>query len=203
VGEAPLRDQFSALRRFGARLLVLRAGPEDLPYSPQLTWMAVVLMASIYPAWMVTLTARSPQPEDLGLWPMLVWTVAPAGGMLGVCALLLRAFGMQDRFHQFALALAVVHGLAMLLLFGSSFARMLIVGPQAEGGLEFAVLWISGLVPFAALLWYGLVMSHVWARTLERGYGVGLLMTLVQNAAMWILPVVVLIGVLSIINLFN
>jgi hypothetical protein len=203
VGEAPLRDDLSALRRFGAQLLVLRAGPEDLPYSPRLTWVAMALMAAIYPAWMLTLTARSPQPEDLGLWPMLVWTIAPAGAMLGVCALLLRAFALQDRFHQFALALALVHGLAMLALFGSSSARLWVVGPQAEGAFEIAVLLASGLVPVAVLLWYGLAMSHVWARTLDRGYGVGLLMTLVQNAAMWILPFVLLIGFVEASNLFS
>lgn len=184
-------------------MLTLRAGPEDLPYSPRLTWLALASMAAIYPAWMLALTIRSPRPEDLGPVPMLVWTLAPAGGMVGVCALLLRAFGMRERFHQFALGLALVHGLAMLVLFGSMLARSVIVGPEAEGGVEFAVLWISGLAPFAGLLWYGLAMSHVWARTLERGYGVGLLMTLVQNAAMWVLPVVFLIGFVTISNLFN
>jgi hypothetical protein len=46
-------------------------------------------------------------------------------------------------------------------------------------------------------------MSHVWARTLDRGYALGLLMTLLMNAAMWIVPVVLLIGFVEASNLFN
>jgi hypothetical protein len=128
VSDPRIRDDLRLLAWFGARLLVLRSGPEDLPYSPALTWIAIALMASTYPAWMIVLSDTPPG------------SVPPTGGLL------------------FALAVT---------------------------------------------LWYGLAMSHIWARTLDRGYALGLLMTLLMNVAMWAVPVALLIGFVEVSNLFN
>ncbi|MCZ8062675.1 hypothetical protein [Silanimonas sp.] len=204
MGDSRIRDDLPLLVWFGARLLVLRSGPEDLPYSPALTWIAIALMASTYPAWMIVLSETPPGsvPPTGGL--LLAWAIGPVACLLGACALVLRAFDRASRFNQFAMALSLVHGLTMLAMFGSVLVRVKLTGPEpVEQGWRVAVAWLSALVPLAVTLWYGLAMSHVWARTLDRGYAVGLLMTLLMNAAMWIVPVVLLIGFVEASNLFN
>jgi hypothetical protein len=199
-----MRDDLIALWRYGGRLLVLRAGPEDLPYSPALTWIALGLMASIYPTWMLTIS-EPPEGSVLpGIGFAFGWTLVSLAGLLGMCIGALRVFGYAGRFHQFALALALVHGFAMAVILGSVLMRMTFVGPDpVESSWRTALALGTTLLPTAALLWYGLAMSHVWARTLDRGYGVGLLMTLLQNAVMWVVPVLLLIAYTTLFNLFT
>jgi hypothetical protein len=199
-----MRDDLIALWHSGGRLLVLRAGPEDLPFAPMLTWAALGMMAAIYPTWMLTI---SQAPDGAVLPPIglaIAWALVSVLGLVGFCVVVLRSFGLGARFHQFALGLALVHGLAMALMFGSILVRMRVVGPDpVDGSWRIALAWGTALLPIASTLWYGLAMSHVWAKTLDRGYGLGLMMTLLQNAATWIVPILVLVAYTTSYNLLT
>ena len=172
--------------RVGWRIVVLRADPSDLPYAPSLTAAAIAGLSSIYPAWLLGLVAsRGEAPPDLGAL-LLAVGVVPTAGLVGACVLILRGFRLIERFAQFALAMSLVQGLAMLGVFLPASLVQGLAGPDGGYGALIAMVLVAlSALPLFVLAWYGLAMSHVWARTVERGLGLGLLLTLLQNAGLF------------------
>ena len=181
-----LLDDLIPFGRAAWRLVVFRAAPFDMPYAPWLAAAGIALLASIYPAWLGALIlARGEAPSGVAAL-LLAVGVVPTAGLVAVCFLILRAFHLVGRFAQFALAMTVVQGLAMLGLFVPSALLATLVGPEGRQGLLAVVPLVAlSALPLFALAWYGLAMSRVWALTLDRGHGLGFLMTLLQNVGLF------------------
>ena len=134
-------------------ILLLRAGPEDLPASPRLLWgtfaLLLVLQAGLG-AWLM--------PEDRSILPQALLSGLAS---LGWLALVLRLFGKPERFTQTASAM-----LGMACLFAPiSLPVIAAIRPQAGQAVEWSPLV---LLAFAISLFLIYLNSRILRAAIER-----------------------------------
>jgi hypothetical protein len=109
-------------------ILLLRAGPEDLPASPRLLWGTFALLMAMQAGLGVWL-----MPEDPSILPQ---ALVSGLASLGWLALVLRLFGKAERFTQTASAM-----LGMACLFAPiSLPVIASIRPQAGQAVEWSPL---------------------------------------------------------------
>ena len=159
-------------------ILLLRRGPQDLPYSTQLL-IAVAALCVIVQA-SVALTRDTPLGAVLG--GALVWLVFT----LAALNLMLTMRGLRPRFVQAATAL-----LGCTLVFTVlSVPIVLLAGEQPAAPEQMSALQILlGLVSLPLLIWKIVVDAHVFRQSLNLPFAGGVLI-----AMLWIVAALVLGG---------
>lgn len=159
-------------------ILLLRRGPQDLPYSTQLL-IAIAALCVIVQA-SVALTRDTPLGAVLG--GALVWLVFT----LAALNLLLTMRGLRPRFVQAATAL-----LGCTLVFTVlSVPIVLLAGEQPAAPEQMSALQILlGLVSLPLLIWKIVVDAHVFRQSLNLPFAGGVLI-----AMLWIVAALVLGG---------
>ncbi len=163
-------------------LLILRAGPQDLPHSEwQLGVLALVSICA--EAWV---SMRLLGVEDLTT-PALQAT-ASIGVLLGLTFLLLRAFGREARFVQTASALLAT-GLVFLLLAALAIAP---AWPLPKESSEMTGIQLAaGFASLVIVSWQLLVRGHILRHTLEVPLRRGVLFALALTLAKLLLEALI------------
>lgn len=140
-------------------IVLLRRGPQDLPYSPSLL-IAVTVAAALMNYLLGTVLFAEPRTELLN-------NALGVGLCLGVLYLVLLGKQRQERFVQTALAsmLAEVLNLALLLPLAAAAGPMPLKEPKPE---DINGLQVLLMLPMAAIgLWKFVIEAHVLRHALE------------------------------------
>ncbi|MBN8886938.1 MAG: hypothetical protein J0I77_14550 [Rudaea sp.] len=157
-------------------ILLLRRGPQDLPYSTQLlvTVAALSIAAQLPVAWI----------REISVGMVLVGSALALAFSLGLLRLLLTLRDKGSRFVQTATAFVgcdvafKVMGIPVALLFGTP--------PQTAEQMTGAQM-LAGLIALPLLIWKVMVDAHVFRHSLDISFGGG-----ISVALMWILAAVAL-----------
>ena len=171
---------FSTVARTTLNLLLFRAGPEDFPYAPQLTRVLLPLAALINYALLVQ-----------ALPPLLAMAMALAVVIATGLATrtLLRIRGMEARFIQTyhsLLAVNCVLTLALWLPFSEIAPQLqeLSKNPEAmEAGADFKIAGWAALMMNLLNIWNFVVNAHIFRRSANFGFGVGVLVAMLVSLA--------------------
>lgn len=158
------------------RILVFRAGPQDFPYSPQLT-QAVVTLA-VVANYLVFVQLLPPALN-------LVTGLATAGSMALVMRGVLRNRGLESRSNQALNAWLLCSALLTLLMaipfnqIGPPLMEQIKANPQLVSNPEAVKIAAGPALMIDLLFIWGFAMSvHIFRNAANVGIGVGLLITL-------------------------
>jgi hypothetical protein len=157
------------------RIALFRAGPQDLPYSPALTRLAVPL--AVLAAF---LQYRLTQPA----LPALVHGLAWVGALALFTHLLLQARRMANRFRQTLDSLLLIDsGMTVLMLpaLAAIAPHMVRVAADPEAARTEALPALPALVVLGVSLWNFLVSAHVYRNALDTSPAVGALLALLAT----------------------
>jgi hypothetical protein len=151
-------------------LCLLRQGPQDTPFSPQLLIGITLLNVLVGVVMIVDVRA--------GVASALGESLFDAGMMLLVLYVALRSQNRLSRFIQSATALmgsGLLLGLLVLPLIGLS------SNPDSSG---------AGLLLLALIVWSMVVMGHILRHTFEIGLGIGVGLAVAYTLLSWNLTVI-------------
>lgn len=151
-------------------ILLLRRGPQDLPYSTQLlaTVAGVCIAVQLPVAWM----------RDLGAGTVLISASLWLAFSLGLLRLLLTMRQKTNRFIQAATAFLGCN--ATFNALGIPIALLVGEPPQSPEQMTGAQV-LAGLISLPLLVWKVAVDAHVFRHSLDISFGSG-----VAVALMWI-----------------
>ncbi|HVT36992.1 MAG TPA: hypothetical protein VHE37_15485 [Nevskiaceae bacterium] len=157
------------------RLLLLRAGPQDLPYAPELTPALLALATALAYATFALVTPGAPAVFAAAASCAGVWLLARE---------LLKARKLSNRFAQTLhglLLVAIALGLVTLWPF-SKIAPLLVAAASDSGVLEHPERLDLPQLPMLALnllaFWKLAANAHVLRNAIDSGFGAGLLLAL-------------------------
>lgn len=152
-------------------ILMLRRGPQDLPYSAQLLGIvaAICIAVQLPVAWM----------RDIGAGTVLVSAALWLAFSLGLLRLLLTLREKGSRFVQAATAFLGCN--AAFNAIGIPIALLVGTPPQTPEQMTGAQV-VAGLISLPLLVWKVAVDAHVFRHSLDISFGGG-----VAVALMWIL----------------
>lgn len=152
-------------------ILLLRRGPQDLPYSTQLLGIvaAICVAVQLPIAWM----------RDIGAGTVLISAALWLAFSLGLLRLLLVLRDKSSRFVQSATAFLGCN--AAFNVIGIPIALLVGTPPQTPEQMTGAQV-LAGLISLPLLIWKVAVDAHVFRHSLDISFGGG-----VAVALMWIL----------------
>jgi hypothetical protein len=154
-------------------ILLLRRGPQDVPYAPNLT--ILVVFAGIA----VQVAASMIRNEPFARSALVA--IAMTGFMLGVLYLLLNARQYTARFTQTVLAQALTSFVLSLLAAPLVFVT-LGISPDNPAAMTPGQA-IAVLIAFGIIVWDFVVDAHIIRHALDVPFGAGVLITLLTRLA--------------------
>lgn len=161
------------------RIALLRAGPQDLPFSRGMAVTALGLLAAV----LVAVRSFVPAPENA---PDILPTVLVAVGSTALWPwIALKLKGKTERYAQATTAFAASSVLFVMMAvpFERLAAQWIPPGVPAEQLEPNAALAMISVAMLLLLVWKLRVDAHLWAQTLEIGRMHALLLTLALAVA--------------------
>lgn len=149
------------------RILLLRAGPQDLPYSRALTqWVVAAALLAEFAQYRLTLAAGS----------AIVHSLVSIAALAGFIFLLLQIRGLASRTQQTVNALFASGSALTVLLLPPLWAitpQMLRIAQDPELARSETLPALPALLVMAFTLWNFMVAAHIFRHALNASFAVG------------------------------